>query len=101
MTPSPLEEEAGKLLAAVQHWLANNARNVHIATGSPDCCVCPLCQLIAVGRSSGPELLEHLTSAAGQAFAAFRSFADASTTQPDTEATEPRSSGVQRIDVDE
>jgi hypothetical protein len=35
------------------------------ATGSPDCCVCPVCRLIAALRNPSPEFAERLASAAG------------------------------------
>lgn len=101
MTASPLEEEVGKLLAAFQHWLAANARTVHVATGSAECCVCPLCQLIALARSARPDLVERLSATAGEAFAAFRSLVDnAQAAGPETHS-EPPASSFRRIDVDE
>jgi hypothetical protein len=36
-----------------------------IATGSPECCVCPLCRVIAALRDPNPEFAERLATAAG------------------------------------
>src|SRR5439155_390062 len=36
-----------------------------IATGSPECCVCPLCRVIAAMRDPSPEFAERLATGAG------------------------------------
>ena len=56
-------EEAAKLFSAVEDWARTRAGGLldseHLATGSPECLVCPLCQAIGAARlrallSSGP-----------------------------------------------
>ena len=59
----PLGEEAARLLAAAQEWLHRTVLDpatARVATGSPDCCWCPLCQLVAAARGDRPELAERL-----------------------------------------
>src|SRR5690242_8676578 len=48
--PGPLAEEAARLVGAAQDWLHRvvaDPDTARIATGAPECCWCPLCQLIA------------------------------------------------------
>jgi len=64
----PLGEEATRLLGAAQDWLHRvvlDPGTAKVATGSPECCWCPLCQLIAAARGSRPELTERLSEALG------------------------------------
>lgn len=67
-------EEAARLVDALGQWLAaRSARtggpveagglNAHLATGSAECRICPLCQLISLARNSSPELSRHLDEA--------------------------------------
>jgi len=59
--PGPLADELAKFLGAAQDWLHRSVLDPHtagIATGSAECCWCPLCQLIATVRGDRPELLE-------------------------------------------
>ncbi|MEO6703642.1 MAG: hypothetical protein ABI140_19365, partial [Jatrophihabitantaceae bacterium] len=61
--PGPLAEEFAKLVGAAQDWfnrLAADPASARIATGSPDCCWCPICQLIATLRGERPELMQRL-----------------------------------------
>ncbi|MGQ0632654.1 MAG: hypothetical protein ACT4P1_16685 [Sporichthyaceae bacterium] len=69
-------EEAAKLADALGHWLAErstrpgglfdlSAIGTHIATGSAECRLCPICQLIGVLRSGSPELARHVDDAVG------------------------------------
>src|SRR6266536_4039483 len=41
------------------------AGSARFSTGSADCCVCPVCRVIAALRDPSPELAERLASAAG------------------------------------
>lgn len=66
-------EEAAKLLAAVQEWGRSRFDAEHLATGSGECQVCPLCQGIAAVRHLRPETVEHLLDAAASVVAALRS----------------------------
>jgi len=57
----PLAEEAAKFLSAATDWLNRGVLDpatARIATGSPECAWCPLCQLIAALRGERPELAE-------------------------------------------
>jgi len=64
-------QEAARLVEALSDWLAVRARDPdgfqflseHVATGAPECRLCPLCRLIALGRSAGPEVAGHLDDA--------------------------------------
>ncbi len=61
----PLGEEAARLLAAAQEWLHRTVLDpstARVATGSPECCWCPLCQLVAAARGNRPELAERLAT---------------------------------------
>ncbi len=63
-----LAQEAARLLGAAQQWLqraATEPGGVGLATGSPQCCWCPLCQLVAALRGERPELTERLVQALG------------------------------------
>lgn len=61
----PLAEEAARLLAAAQDWLHRavlDPATAGVATGSPECCWCPLCQLVGAARGDRPELAERLAA---------------------------------------
>jgi hypothetical protein len=89
-----LGEEAAKLFGALSGWarehagdageglsgLAGHAAasahelNDHVATGSAECTVCPVCRTLQAARRVSPEVATHLSSAAAslaQAAAAF------------------------------
>jgi len=72
-------EEATKLFDAMGAWARGAAENVdeHLATGSTECTLCPVCQVIAAVRGTKPEVVEHLADAAGSLVAALRAFVDA------------------------
>lgn len=90
-------EEAAKLLAAAEHWARTRALplldNAHLATGSADCTVCPLCQGVHALRGLRPESVEHLLDAAASLVAALRAAVP-------SEAARPAPGGVQKIDLD-
>lgn len=68
-------EEAARLLAALQDWARRTsagAGDVPLATGAPECRLCPLCQLIGLLRDTSPEVLEQLARAGDALLAAFR-----------------------------
>ena len=89
-------DEAAKLLAAVQDWARTRFDGEHLATGSAECQVCPVCQGIAAVRHVRPEAMEHLLDAAASVVAALRS----AVTHPSP--PEPPAPGrVQHIDVRE
>lgn len=89
-------EEAVKLLAAVQEWARTRFDHEHLATGSAECQICPVCQGIAALRQVRPETVEHLLDAAASLVAAFRS-----TVTPTPGEPGPSGDRVQRIDVRE
>ena len=90
-------EEAAKLLAAVQDWARARFDSEHLATGSSECQVCPVCQAIAALRQVRPETVEHLLDAAASFVAALKS-----TVTPHPPPGSPPGGGkVQHIDVRE
>lgn len=110
-----LGEEAARLLGALSGWarehagdageqlsgLASQAAasaqdlNDHLATGSAECTVCPLCRTVHAARQLGPEVTSHLS-------AAMASLAQAATVLLATsgQGTAP-TSDVEHIDVDD
>lgn len=106
MTTPPLgsaAEEAAKLFAAAEQWARSRAGGLldkeHVATGSAECSVCPLCRTVHALRQVQPETVEHLLDAAASVVAALRSTVLG--TPPDR-GTEPGASPpVQHIDVRE
>lgn len=73
--PGTARKEAEKLVAAVlaAATLTANA-NPHWSTGSSECCVCPLCKVIAAVRDPDPEMVERLATGAGDLAAGMASF---------------------------
>lgn len=68
--------------------------NEHLATGSPECTVCPVCQMIHVVRSTSPEVKAHLMVAAN---ALIQAASSALATQSPQGETSP----VEKIDLDD
>jgi hypothetical protein len=74
----PVREEAERLVAAAIGSLATAARSVGaapgrygaFATGSDECCVCPICRVIAAMREPDADLAERLATGAGDLAAA-------------------------------
>jgi hypothetical protein len=87
-------EEAAKLLAAAQEWARTRFDSEHLATGSSECQICPVCQAIAAARHVRPETVEHLLDAAASFVAALKSTVG-------THAPRPGGSKVQHIDIRE
>jgi hypothetical protein len=73
--PGSAREEAERLIAAAlaAATLAANA-NPHWSTGSAECCVCPLCKVIAAVRDPDPQFVERLATGAGDLAAGLTSF---------------------------
>ena len=104
MTSSPppvgsAAEEAARLFSAAEEWMRTRA-GAHLdgmATGAPECTVCPVCQGISALRQVRPETVEHLLDAAASFVAALRTTVTAHSPQ------EPgsRRPDVQHIDVRE
>ena len=96
-------EEAAKLAAALQDF-ARRTTGEHIATGSAECRLCPLCQLISLVRDTNPAVVEHLATAAESLIAALRAALQGQ--HPDQHPHQPKDQhkgrpGVQHIDIGE
>ena len=65
-------EEAAKLLGAAQGWLRGQFGSEHLATGSPECVACPVCQAVGALRHVRPETVEHLLDATASFVAALK-----------------------------
>ena len=93
-------EEAARLFAALEDWARTRAAGLldaeHVATGSPECRMCPVCQAIGALRHVRPEAVEHLLDAAASLVAALKA-----TTSPPASADRPAGPRVERIDVSE
>jgi len=98
-SPGSAAEEAAKLFSAVEDWVRTRAAGLadgeHLANGSPECTICPLCQAVSGLRQVKPETVEHLLDAAASVVAALR----ATVVPGPSGAT--RRPGVQHIDVRE
>lgn len=90
-------EEAARLFEAVQEWAQRSSGAVsdHVATGSADCVLCPVCQLISLLRETRPEVAMHLAEAASSLLAAVRSAVAAH----EQEWSARKGQGVERIDI--
>lgn len=91
-------DEAARLLTAAEQWARRRAAALddgHLATGSVECSVCPVCQAIGALRQVRPEAVAHLLDAVGSLVAALRAAVPA----PPTAATP--TGGMQRIDLDD
>jgi len=103
--PGPLGEEAVRLVEALSKWIgsqwlsaqwARGGADWPLATGSAECRVCPVCQMLSVVRHTRPEVFGHLTDASSSLVAALRSAVESHAQH----ATSGRT-GVERIDLDE
>jgi hypothetical protein len=94
-------EEAVKLFAAMEDWARRKASHVlddqHLATGSAECQVCPVCQGIGVLRHVRPEAVEHMLDAAASFIAALKT----AVATPSTDEPARRANKVQHIMVGE
>jgi len=94
-------EEAARLFEAVQDWAKRSAGSgassvgERIATGSAECQLCPVCQLIGLVRATRPEVAEHLAEAAASLLAAVR----AAVVAHEREWSARRAAPVERIDI--
>jgi hypothetical protein len=108
-----LAEEAAKLLGALSGWAKDHAGeaseglsglaaqaastahdvNEHLATGSAECTVCPICRTVHLVRELSPEVKTHLT-------AAVSSLAQAAAAVMAT-PTQSDKNGVEHIDLDD
>lgn len=102
--PGSVADEAARLAEALQGWATTHtgtpaagllgALDGHVATGTAECQLCPLCRLIAVARDAGPEVYDHLSDAMVAMLQAVRALAEAY-----RESSRP--AGVERIDLDD
>jgi hypothetical protein len=115
--PGPLADEAARLVTAAQEWLhrvVGESDGPRIATGAPECCWCPVCQLIATLRGDRPELVERLAEAQTALAGVLRALAKPAGREPTAEqaagASAEQTAGskpktgrgrVQRIPLDE
>ncbi len=71
MRQDPVRDEAERLVAAAVAAVSMAARAIPatgsraVATGSEECCVCPVCRVIASMRDPSPEMTERLATGAG------------------------------------
>lgn len=128
-----LGEEAARLVGALSGWfshvgsdlgesiddLAGHARGAasqavhdldeHLATGAPECTVCPVCRTVHVLREVTPEVRSHLADAASSLAQAALGLAAAVAAEASRvrhasggeESGSTPSDGVQRIDLDD
>ena len=94
-------EEAAKLFSAMEDWARTRAGHLfdeeHLATGSPECQYCPVCQGIGLLRHVRPEAVEHLLDATASFVAALRT----AVATPESEPGRRPASTVQHIDIGE
>ncbi|MFC7362883.1 hypothetical protein [Nocardioides astragali] len=112
-----LGEEAAKLLGALSGWAREHAEetgdafsgwaghaaasahdlNEHLATGSAECTVCPVCRAVHAVRQLSPEVTSHLAAA----MTSLAQVAAAVMSTPDPRAPDrPRDGGdVEHIDL--
>lgn len=101
MSRDPVRDEAERLVAAAIGSLSIAARGLGtggrfggpFATGSDECCVCPICRVIAAMREPDPTVAERLATGAGDLATAvagvLRSFARGGPGQHRPEHDEP------------
>jgi hypothetical protein len=96
--PGPLAEEAARLVEAIAQWArdATGGGAMRGFGGSPECQLCPFCQVLALARRSQPETFGHLADASASLVAALRTVV-----VEHDHRSGGRASGVQHIDLDE
>lgn len=79
-THGSLAEEAAKLAEAFAGWVSNGLSSPLLAGlgESPECRVCPVCQLLRLAQGSHPEVFGHLADASGSLLAALRAAVESS-----------------------
>ena len=89
-------DEAAKLVEALSEWARGAAGGeLPLATGSEECTLCPLCQMIALARRARPETFTHLADATTAFLAAVRTVVETH-----EHGRSNGRSGVERIDLD-
>jgi hypothetical protein len=76
----PLAEEAAKLAEALSGWVSAGFTHplMEGAGESPECRLCPVCQLLRVAQGARPEVFEHLADASASLIAALRAAIESS-----------------------
>jgi hypothetical protein len=92
--PGPLAEEAARLIEAIGEWARGSVGDLPVGGESPECQLCPFCQLLALVRRTQPETFGHLADASASLVAALRSVVERH------EQSGHRRGGVERIDLD-
>ncbi|HEY2041978.1 MAG TPA: hypothetical protein VGH11_04810 [Jatrophihabitans sp.] len=100
-----LGEEASKLMAAAQDWFhrtLGDPSTAKIATGTPECAWCPVCQMIGVLRGDRPELSERFAETQVAVAGLLRALAEAASAsvQQHSAHSHEGPTGVQKIDLD-
>ena len=104
-----LHEEAGRLAEILEAWLAGARQSASAwAAAQPagpsgsgeglqsaECCICPICRLLAMLRGVRPETYEHLLDAAASLLAALRVGVDGA----ERSWSAGRPATVERIDI--
>ena len=97
--PGPLGEEAVRLVEAMSQWVsaqwARGGADLPLATGSAECRVCPVCQMLSIMRQTRPEVFGHLADASSSFVAALRAAVESH-----ADHSAAGRSGVERIDLD-
>jgi len=95
-------DEAAKLFAAFGDRARRSGLGSylggHVATGEPECLLCPVCQIIGVLRDARPELVDHLSDAMGSLVAAAKAALTANERQR-AAARRPRTGRFEHIDI--
>ena len=94
--PGPLPEELVRLIGAAQDWwhrTVDDPTTARIAIGAPECCWCPLCQLIATLRGERPELLDRLAETQAALTATLRALVEAAGLGGASRPSEPDQTG--------
>lgn len=102
--PGPLADEAARLIGAAQDWLhrtVGDPASARIANGSPECCWCPFCQLIATLRGERPELTERLADTQAALAGLLRTLADAAAATVPTGTAAGGPARVRKIRLDD
>ena len=92
--PGPLGEEAARLVEALSEWARGHGEELPFATGSAECKLCPVCQLLSLMRQARPETFAHLLDATAALAAAAR-------TVVESHQHGEAGRGVERIDLDD
>ncbi|HEX4019373.1 MAG TPA: DUF5304 family protein [Frankiaceae bacterium] len=79
-THGPLAEEAAKLAEALSGWVSAGFSQplMEGAGESPECQLCPVCQLLRLAQNTRPEVFAHLADASTSLIAALRAAIESS-----------------------